>query len=280
MLGSLLRRAPLRPPFRSVGQTGVCVPRGSPQGERGPARVPRLGWATAMAMAVAERAGAAAAGMAVPPALPRWEGTLGGTFSSPGCIPVPPSQFIQVAGCVSVGGRRHPEPVGCTRGRRPSRTSPAGHRASPRGDRPGAVTPSLVPLAPPRNGDVGANPSLCARRCLRRGPPAVHMDFIISLAFLRGIVRGRLWGWVFFFLPIAKFLVTVPGPPQLPHFGLFSFVLPNAKHVRGPPPVTLRRPGRWRRGRHRRAVGAAAESEHPKVPMAVPIAESGPLVFG
>lgn len=37
---------------------------------------------------------------------------------------------------------------------------------------------------------------------------------------------------IFFFCPLRSFLVSTPGaPPNLPHFGLFSFVLPNAKHM-------------------------------------------------
>lgn len=122
-------------------------------------------------------------------------------------------------------GRRHPEPAGRAWGRGPSRASAS--VCPPRGDRPGAVAPHLAPS--PRN--WGEPVPLCAAVPSPRAARGPYGFYYLSHIFVGDCKRQ---GIIFFFF-CPKFLVTVPGPPQLPHFGLFPFVLPNAKHVRGPP---------------------------------------------
>lgn len=103
------------------------------------------------------------------------------------------------------------------------------------GDRPGAVAPSLMPLVPPQN--WGKLVPLCVALPSRGAFAAGRLWCIwilLSHIFVGDCKRQGIFFPYFFFLPIAKFLVTVPGPPQLPHIGL-SFVLPNAKHVQGAP---------------------------------------------
>lgn len=130
--------------------------------------------------------------------------------------------------------------------------------------------PTRAPLTAPKP-KIGVSPSLCAlvavpwRWCLCRGPPAVHMDFIISLTFLWGIVRARelfFFSYFFFFAHCEVFwfrlLVLPPISHTLGSFLLFS-QMPNT--CEGPLGSNSGIP-------EMRVVGAVAGIWHQRVPVA------------
>lgn len=143
-----------------------------------------------------------------------------------------PSQFSQVPGCLSALAAGTPS-------RRDARG--AGdplelQRPSVRLEGTGrALSP---PISHPRP-EIGASPSLCARRCLRRGPPAVHMDFIISLTFLWGIVRGRELFSFFFAQSFWLQFLVLPSSHTLGSFLLFSQMPNMCEGPPGPAPASL-----------------------------------------